>query len=138
MLFLLLLLCIACRERTNIFDVESGDFEPLPPIVGYSIVGAYNSYGYLIGVNFEVRFKEPCSYSATITHILYTYHDDIEVASAHKNLSPGHESYTVNLIAESVMGPGHYYIEVYFGEFNIGYCVFEVVDTGGGCYRIEM
>lgn len=127
---LILLLIFSCRERINPYDPGGESFATPPPIYfARPTLGWYNPNGYLIGVRVQVDFVDEFHASFSITNVLYRGTE--ELARESIPVSSGVDSYSVDLITDTVMDTGDYLVVFYWSEISIGSCLFGVITTDG-------
>jgi hypothetical protein len=125
----IIILCVvSCRERTNVFDINSEDFMAPPHIwdtwVSYAY---YDIYGQLCGVRMEIDFTDRFGKDLPLYHEFYegtSLRTEVEFIAEYGTLAYYVEIY----------GPyqvGDYYLKIFFGEIPIGACAFRVVSDNG-------
>ena len=127
--FLLVLCALSCRERFNPYDPGGESFVVPPPIYfSRPTLGWYDPYNNLIGVRVQVDFVYTFDASFSITNVLYRSNE--ELARETIPASEGIDSYTVDLITDTVMETGDYPVVFYCGDISIGSCLFGVIIIG--------
>jgi hypothetical protein len=128
---LMLFTFFACHERINPYDPGNSNFTTPPPIhQAYPVGGWYNQSGYLIGVRVQVLFIDAFVVSMSILNVLTS---STSVMARESVLIPsGRDSYTVDLIGDSVMPAGDYLVIFYWSDMSIGSCFFSVAQRDGG------
>lgn len=125
---LILLFLVSCRERTNIFDPGTDDFIPPPPIsLAWPTHAIYDSYGYLIGIRFQVDFAEDFEKTLIIHNELY---QDISMRVAFDvTVEQGDCVYIQDVYANYALGT--YCLKIFFGGVPIGCCPLSIISEGG-------
>jgi hypothetical protein len=127
---LIAFILFSCHERINPYDPGSENFTTPPPIhQAYPIGGWYNQSGYLVGVRVQVLFVDAFLISMSVMNVLTS---STSVMARESVLIPGgRDSYTVDLISDSVMPAGDYLVIFYWSDMSIGSCFFSVAQTNG-------
>ena len=132
---LMVFAALSCHERINPYDPGSEEFTTPQPIrLAYPVGGWYNQSGYLIGVRIQVDFTDGFLATMSIVNVLTS--ETSVLARESISMHVGQESYSVDLIGDSVMPPADYLVIFYWSDVSIGSCLFGVVEEGGN-YLIQ-